>query len=93
MYIVVIENTAKKDCIEEYKLASQKFMNEMKTLPGMIDAEVWQDNTHSEQILNVMLWDSQEASKIDDGSVFLKHKSELKPYFVTNTMRTYSACE
>ena len=90
MYIVVIENTAKKDCFEEYRQASCRFMNEMKTVPGVIDAKVWQDRSNPEQILNVIIWESEDMAKADDGSLFLKYKPELKPYFVTNVTRTFS---
>ena len=90
MYIVVIENTAKKDCHEEYRLASCRFMNEMKEVPGVIDAKVWQDRNNPEQILNVIVWESEAMAKSNDGSLFLKYKPELKPYFETNTTRTFS---
>ncbi len=89
MYIVVIENTVKQDSIEKYAEVSTRFMNEMKTLPGMMDALVWKDEHNPSQILNVMMWESKDASKADDGSIFLKYKAELRPYFITNTSRTF----
>lgn len=89
MYIIVIKNTAKEGFAQEYREASVRFMNEMKSLPGLIDAQVWQDNNDQNQILNVIFWESEEAAKADDGSLFMKYKPELKPYFVTNTTQTY----
>lgn len=92
MYIIVISNTVKEGFAEDYKKASVCFMNEMKTLPGLIDAQVWQDKSDQNQILNVIIWESEEASKADDGSLFMKYKPELKPYFLTNTTKTYINC-
>lgn len=91
MYIIVIKNTAKEGFAQEYREASVRFMNEMKSLPGLIDAQVWQDNNDQNQILNVIFWESKEAAKADDGSLFMKYKPELKPYFVTNTTQTYKS--
>ncbi|MCR4951875.1 MAG: antibiotic biosynthesis monooxygenase [Solobacterium sp.] len=91
MYIIVIKNTAKEGFAQEYREASVRFMNEMKSLPGLIDAQVWQDNNDQNQILNVIFWESEEAAKADDGSLFMKYKPELKPYFVTNTTQTYKS--
>ncbi|MBR3359188.1 MAG: antibiotic biosynthesis monooxygenase [Solobacterium sp.] len=91
MYIIVIKNTAKEGFAQEYREASVRFMNEMKRLPGLIDAQVWQDNNDQNQILNVIFWESEEAAKADDGSLFIKYKPELKPYFVTNTTQTYKS--
>lgn len=91
MYIIVIKNTAKEGFAQEYREASVRFMNEMKRLPGLIDAQVWQDNNDQNQILNVIFWESEEAAKADDGSLFMKYKPELKPYFVTNTTQTYKS--
>ena len=90
MYTIVITNTVRQGCSEQYKEVSKRFMNEMSQLPGCLRAEVWQDRDDECQILNVITWQTEEASKADNGSLFLKYKAELKPYFVTNTTKTYS---
>ena len=78
---------SKKDCHEEYRLASCRFMNEMKEVPGRHRRE---GMAGPEQILNVIIWESEAMAKSNDGSLFLKYKPELKPYFETNTTRTFS---
>lgn len=93
MYIVMITNTVKAGSEEAYKKGSAAFMEEMKTVEGCLNTQVWQNSTDSCEIVNVLVWQSEEAAKADDGSVFMKHKPQLRPHFVTNTVQTYTLCE
>ena len=89
MYIIMIKNIAKEGMETEYKNVSIQMMEDMKSLEGCIDARVLQSEENPNVIVDEIIWKSKDASKIDDGSIFMKYKPQLKPLFVSNTTETY----
>ena len=89
MYIVMVRNIAKEGMEAEYMDVSKKMMDDMKKLKGCVDARVLQAEENASIIIDEIVWEDKEASKIDDGSVFLKYKPQLRPLFVKNTTETF----
>lgn len=89
MYIVVIKNKVKENCEEAYYEVSKRFAEDMKQVEGCQDAYVLKSLEQKDVIVNVEHWASKEAKEADNGSVFLKYKSELKPLFLSNSAEEY----
>ncbi len=89
MYIVVVKNKVKENCVEAYYEVSKRFAEDMKSVKGCKDAYVLKSLNNPDEITNVEHWESKEAKEADDGSVFLKYKPELKPLFLSNSAEEY----
>lgn len=89
MYAVLIRNVAKPGRAAEYLEVSQRFAEAMRELPGLVDFRVLVSDDDPSVVLDLLLWESREAAKADDGSTFLRFKPELKPLFAGNTTETF----
>ena len=89
MYIVMVRNIAKEGMETEYRDISKRMMEEMKELEGCVDARVLQAEEQASVIIDEIVWEDKEGSRIDDGSIFMKYKSQLKPLFLKNTTETF----
>lgn len=89
MYLCLIKNKVCPEHIQQYIEAARAFAQDTKTVKGCIDAYIMQDAQNEDIIVNVELWKSKEDKDQDDGSVFLKHKPNLRPFFLGNEFEAY----
>lgn len=89
MYAVVIRNTVRAGKSKEYVEVSRRFAGAMRELPGLVDFRVMVLDDNPDVVIDLLLWESREAAKADDGSAFLRFKPELKPLFEGNSTETF----
>ena len=90
MYICLIKNKVSSNHIQEYLEGAKAFAHDMKLVDGCINTYIMQDDLQKDIVVNVEIWKSKKDKDKDDGSVFLKHKSNLRPYFISNEIETYN---
>lgn len=93
MYICLIKNKVSPDHITEYLEGAKAFAEDMKSVDGCVDAYIMQSDLDKDIVVNVEVWRSKEDKTNDDGSVFLKHKPNLRPYFLGNEFESYNTKE
>lgn len=90
MFVVIIKNKVRLEGKEDYLKASKLFAGDMKNVEGCCDALVLDSIDENDVVVNLELWNSKEDFDRYDGSVFMKHKSNLKPNFLGNTTELYN---
>lgn len=89
MYIVLIRNKILEDHRNEYIEESKRMTEDMNNLDCCISSYVL-ENKKPDEVLNLTIWESEEAFEKHNLEIFLKHKPGLKPYFVRNTTEVYT---
>ncbi len=90
MFVVIIKNKVNLSGKKEYIDESLLFAQDMEKVNGCMHSYVLESNDQEDIVVNLEMWESKEAYDKYDGSVFLKHKAKLKPYFLGNTTETYN---
>lgn len=84
MLLQLVNNKVKTADKEKYLHNAKKFAEDLRLVDGCLDANIYTTKKEDEVFI-VSKWQSKMAMESNEaGDMFLKHKPNLKPYFVKN---------
>ncbi|WP_270748763.1 antibiotic biosynthesis monooxygenase [Lactobacillus amylovorus] len=85
MIIQNVNNTVKDGKKNDYIVQAKLFVDDLKKVTGCMDAGVF-DEEKDNTVQIISIWNNEEAMNSKEaGNVFLSHKAQLKPNFISNT--------
>lgn len=85
MIIQNVNNTVKDGKKDDYIAQAKFFVDDLKKVAGCMDAGVF-DEEKGNKVRIISIWNDEQAMNSKEaGNVFLSHKAQLKPNFISNT--------
>lgn len=82
----IVQNKVKLDCRSAYIEGAKQFTHDLRQLAGCRNASVLEDTTDQQNVVILSEWSDEKSMQADCVmQTFLKHKPDLKPYFISNT--------